>query len=97
MPRHRVLNFTNIQNTTIAGFLFSVDPVVVTFLLKRDSLWLRSYDRLIGTCYLSEGQDIGAELIKRGLALDGCIFCEGKYRHLEPNGVRRKIKWNHIK
>ncbi|HSM41584.1 MAG TPA: thermonuclease family protein [Afifellaceae bacterium] len=57
----------------------------------------RSYDRLIGTCYLPDGRDIGAELIKRGLALDGGIFSEGKYRHLEPHGARRKLKWIHFK
>lgn len=50
-----------------------------------------SYDRLIGTCYLADGTDIGAELIKQGLALDGGYFSSGKYRHLEPYGARRKL------
>ncbi|MDW4500433.1 thermonuclease family protein [Sulfitobacter sp. D35] len=50
-----------------------------------------SYDRLVGTCYLPDGRDIGAELIKLGLALDWELFTGGKYRHLEPPGVRRKI------
>ena len=30
----------------------------------------RSYERLVGVCYLPDGTDIGAEIIKRGLALD---------------------------
>lgn len=51
-----------------------------------------SYDRLVGTCYLDDGTDIGAELIKEGLALDGGHFSQGKYRHLEPEGIRRKLK-----
>lgn len=51
-----------------------------------------SYDRLVGTCYLPDGTDIGAEIIKAGLALDGGYYSEGKYRHLEPNGIRRKLK-----
>lgn len=51
----------------------------------------RSYDRLIGTCFCPEGRDIGAELIKQGLALDGGIFSGGKYRHLEPHGIRKKM------
>tara|TARA_R110002073_G_scaffold136772_12_gene285429 strand:+ start:156 stop:761 length:606 start_codon:yes stop_codon:yes gene_type:complete len=51
-----------------------------------------SYDRLVGTCFLPDGTDIGAEIIKVGLALDGGFYSEGKYRHLEPAGVRRKIK-----
>ncbi|MDA5093259.1 thermonuclease family protein [Aliiroseovarius sp. KMU-50] len=52
-----------------------------------------SYDRLVGTCYLSDQTDIGAELIKAGLALDGGRFSHGKYRHLEPKGVRKKLKF----
>lgn len=52
-----------------------------------------TYDRLVGTCYLSDGTDIGAELIKAGLALDGGHFSSGKYRHLEPDGIRKKLKF----
>ncbi|MCP5038040.1 MAG: hypothetical protein GY945_10615, partial [Rhodobacteraceae bacterium] len=33
-----------------------------------------SFDRLIGTCYLPDGRDIGAEIVKAGLALDGGYF-----------------------
>lgn len=51
-----------------------------------------SYDRLVGTCYLPDGTDIGAEIIKAGLALDGGFYSEGKYRHLEPAGIRRKLR-----
>ncbi len=51
----------------------------------------RSYDRLVGTCYLPDGRDIGAELIKQGLALDLPEFSRGKYRHLEPEGARKKL------
>lgn len=53
-----------------------------------------SHDRLVGTCYLPDGTDVGAELIKRGLALDFHRFSGGKYRHVEPNGVRRRLKAN---
>ncbi len=52
-----------------------------------------SYDRLVGTCYLPDGTDIGAELIKAGLALDGGHFSKGKYRDLEPEGIRKKLKF----
>lgn len=51
----------------------------------------RSYDRLVGTCYLPDGRDIAAELVKQGLALDWPAFSKGKYRHLEPGGARRKL------
>jgi len=51
-----------------------------------------SYDRLVGTCYLPDGRDIGAELIKQGLAVDWAYFSGGKYRHLESVGIRRKLR-----
>lgn len=50
-----------------------------------------SHDRLVGTCFLPDGRDIGAELIKRGLALDWTHYSGGKYRHLEPRGIRRQL------
>jgi len=51
----------------------------------------RSQERLVATCYLPDGRDIGAELIKQGLALDWAHFSGGKYRSLEPKGVRQKL------
>jgi micrococcal nuclease len=50
-----------------------------------------SYDRLVGTCYLPDGRDLGAEIVKAGLALDGWQFSEGKYRHLEHPEMRVKL------
>ena len=52
----------------------------------------RSHDRLVATCHLPDGRDIGAELIKQGLALDWAFFSGGRYRHLEPPGIRRKLR-----
>lgn len=55
-----------------------------------------SHDRLVGTCYLSDGRDIGAEMVRSGLALDGGYYSKGKYRHLEKPGMRAKlIKYGH--
>ena len=51
----------------------------------------RSRDRLVATCYLPDGRDIGAELIKQGMALDWAQFSGGSYRHLEPEGARKKL------
>lgn len=51
----------------------------------------RSYDRLVGTCFLPDGRDIGAELIRTGLALDLPFFSGGKYRCIEPEGARRRL------
>lgn len=51
----------------------------------------RSFDRLVGTCFLPDGRDIGAEIIKEGLALDLPHFSGGKYRQFEPEGARNKL------
>lgn len=51
-----------------------------------------SHDRLVGTCYLPDGRDIGAELIKQGLAVDWSLFSGGKYRSFEPAGVRHRLR-----
>jgi hypothetical protein len=50
-----------------------------------------SHDRLVGVCYLPDGRDLAAELVRQGLALDWAFFSDGKYRHLEPPGARRRI------
>ncbi|WP_380057785.1 thermonuclease family protein [Falsihalocynthiibacter sp. SS001] len=53
-----------------------------------------SYDRQVGVCVRADGVDIGAELITQGLALDFGHFSDGKYRHLEPHGIRKKLNWS---
>lgn len=50
-----------------------------------------SHDRAVATCTLPDGRDLAAELVKLGLALDWPKFSGGKYRHLEPEGVRKKL------
>ena len=52
----------------------------------------RSYERLVCVCFLPDGTDIGAEIIRRGLALDCAHFSGSKYRTLEPDGVREIIR-----
>ena len=51
----------------------------------------KSYDRLIGVCVNARGQDIGGELIRRGMALDCARFSGGRYRALEPAGARARL------
>ena len=50
-----------------------------------------SYDRIVARCYLPDGTDLAAELVRQGLALDWPTFSGGAYRHLEPDGIRRKL------
>lgn len=50
-----------------------------------------SYDRLVAECFLPDGRDLSAELVRAGLALDWPKFSGGKYRHLETADARRKL------
>lgn len=49
-----------------------------------------SYDRVVATCYLPDGRDLSAEMVKRGMALDWPKFSGGKYSDLEEPGARKK-------
>ena len=51
----------------------------------------RSYNRVVATCLLPDGADIGRELVRRGLALDCARYSHGRYRADEPAGVRQKL------
>jgi endonuclease YncB( thermonuclease family) len=51
---------------------------------------MMSYDRLVATCYLPDGRDLSAEMVRMGFALDWPKFSGGKYSHLEPAGIRKK-------
>ncbi|MBL6426700.1 MAG: thermonuclease family protein [Maritimibacter sp.] len=59
---------------------------VITAELEQDI----SYDRLVATCYLPDGRDLSAEMVRLGFALDWPKFSKGKYSHLEPEGARKK-------
>lgn len=50
-----------------------------------------SYDRMVAQCFLPDGRDLAAELVRCGLALDWPKFSGGKYRHLEPPDARRRL------
>lgn len=50
-----------------------------------------SHDRCVARCYLPDGRDLSAELVKMGLAIDWPKFSNGEYRRLEPVGVRKSL------
>lgn len=50
-----------------------------------------SYDRIVAKCYLPDGTDLSAELVRQGLAIDWAKFSGGAYRHLEVPGIRKKL------
>lgn len=49
------------------------------------------YGRTVARCYLQDGRDISAEMVKLGLAIDWPKFSGGIYRSLEIPGVRKKL------
>ena len=51
----------------------------------------KSYDRFVGTCYFKH-QDIGAALIRAGLALDCPKYSDGKYKEFESKASRARIR-----
>lgn len=51
----------------------------------------RSHDRVVATCYLPDGRDLSAEMVRTGHAIDWPKFSLGKYAALEPEGVRSRL------
>lgn len=49
------------------------------------------YDRTVATCHLPDGRDLSAEMVTCGMALDWPKFSGGRYRALEPEGIRKKL------
>jgi endonuclease YncB( thermonuclease family) len=50
-----------------------------------------SHDRVVGTCHLKDGRDLSAEMVKAGHALDWAKHSGGLYRHLEEDGLRKRL------
>lgn len=50
-----------------------------------------AYGRAVAKCYLPDGRDLSAEMVKIGLALDWPKFSSGKYRLMEVPGIRKKL------
>lgn len=50
-----------------------------------------AYDRTVARCYLPDGRDLSAEMVKLGLAIDWPKFSGGKYSSLEQSDSRKKM------
>ena len=50
-----------------------------------------SHDRTVATCYLPDGRDLSAEMVKAGMVIDWPKFSRGKYSGLEVPGIRKKL------
>ena len=53
----------------------------------------KSYDRIVAKCFLEDGRDIAAEMVKMGLALDLPNYPDADYKHLETPASRKKLSW----
>jgi micrococcal nuclease len=49
------------------------------------------HGRNVARCFLSDGRDLSAEMVKLGLAIDWPKFSGGAYRSLEVYGARKKL------
>ncbi|MFT6659933.1 MAG: endonuclease YncB(thermonuclease family) [Maritalea sp.] len=56
-----------------------------------ETLEYDDYGRTVARCYLQDGRDISAEMVKIGLAIDWPKFSGGAYRDLELAGVRKRL------
>lgn len=49
------------------------------------------YGRTVARCFLPDGRDLSAEMVKQGLALDWPKFSGGIYRNLETPNARKRL------
>lgn len=50
-----------------------------------------AHGRTVARCYLPDGRDLSAELVKQGLAIDWPKFSGGVYRKMETPDARKKL------
>lgn len=50
-----------------------------------------AHGRAVARCFLEDGRDLSAEMVKLGLAIDWPKFSDGEYRSFEVPGVRKKL------
>jgi endonuclease YncB( thermonuclease family) len=50
-----------------------------------------SYGRYVATCFLPDGRDLSAEMVRLGHAVDWRKFSGGRYRHLETPDARKRL------
>ena len=50
-----------------------------------------AHGRSVARCYLGDGRDLSAEMVRLGLALDWPKFSGGAYRAMEVPGIRKKL------
>lgn len=59
--------------------------------IEAEILTIDTHGRTVALCRLQNGQDLSAEMVKLGLAIDWPKFSGGRYRSLEVPEVRKKL------
>lgn len=59
--------------------------------VRADIQEMDAHGRTVAKCYLEDGSDLSAEMVRLGLAIDWPKFSGGKYRHLEVANARKKM------
>ena len=49
------------------------------------------HGRTVAQCFLPDGRDLSAEMVKLGLAIDWPKFSAGKYREMETHDARKRL------
>lgn len=50
-----------------------------------------AYGRTVAQCFLPDGRDLSAEMVRMGLAIDWPKFSGGKYAAIETSDARKKL------
>ena len=53
----------------------------------------KSFERVVAKCFLDDGGDLAAEMVKMELALDIPLFPNADYKYLETPSAKRKLSW----
>lgn len=59
--------------------------------VKAEVTEIDHFERTVARCYLEDGRDLSAEMVKIGMALDWPKFSGGAYRGLETHDARKKL------
>ena len=59
--------------------------------VRAEVICVDNHGRTVAKCYLPDGRDLSAEMVKLGLALDWAKFSGGIYRNLETADARKKL------
>lgn len=59
--------------------------------IRAEIVEMDTHGRTVARCYLSDGRDVSAEMVKLGMAIDWPKFSGGKYGNLETPDARKKL------